>query len=69
MTRISFHVIMGLDLRKETEMTELKKNIEKLALEQGKTELEIITTLQAVAAKTDNEELLEDLCDLKWDYL
>ena len=50
-------------------MTELKQNIEKLAAERNQTELEIITMLQAAAAKIDNEELLEELCELKWDYI
>lgn len=52
-----------------TDLTELKTNVEKLAAEKGQTELEIITLLQAAAAKTDNEELLDDLCELKWDYI
>ena len=50
-------------------MNELKKNIETLAKEQDKTELEIISLLQAAAAKTENNELLEELCELKWDYI
>ncbi len=52
-----------------TDLTELKNNVEKFAVERNQTELEIITALQAVAAKTDNEELLDDLCELKWDYI
>ena len=50
-------------------MSELKANIEKLAQDEGKTELEIISQLQAMAAATDNDELLDDLCELKWDYI
>jgi hypothetical protein len=50
-------------------MKELKNNIEILAKEEGKTELEIITQLQSVAATTGDEELLDQLCELKWDYI
>ena len=50
-------------------MTELKQSIEQLAKERSRTPLEIITELQAAAAATDNEELLDDLCELKWDYI
>jgi hypothetical protein len=49
-------------------MKDLKTNIEKLAKDEGKTELEVITQLQAVVAITGDEELLEELCELKWDY-
>ena len=52
-----------------TDLKELKTNIEKLAEERGQTELEIITTLQGVCAKTGEEELLEDLCELKAEML
>lgn len=51
------------------QLTELKTNIEKLAKEENKTELEIITQLQAGSVVVDNAELLEMLCDLKWDYI
>ena len=47
----------------------LKKNIEQLAEEEGKTELEVITELQGAAAQTGNEGLLGLLCELKWDYI
>ena len=50
-------------------MTELKRSVETIAAEQGKTPLEIITTLQGVAAKTGNDELLNDLCELKSEYI
>ena len=50
-------------------MTELQKNVETLAAEAGQTELEIITQLQAAAAVTDAEALLEELCELKWKYI
>ena len=48
---------------------ELKQNIEKLATEENKTEVEIISELQAGAAKMGQEEVLEALCELKWDYI
>lgn len=50
-------------------MSELKTNVEQLAKEEGKTELEIITLLQAGAAKIEAKKLLEMLCELKWDYI
>ena len=50
-------------------MQELKANIEKLAEEENKTPLEIITQLQPAAAATGNDELLDALCELKWDYI
>jgi len=50
-------------------MSELKTNIEKLAKEENKTELEIITSLQAAVAAKGNEELLDELSELKWDYI
>jgi hypothetical protein len=50
-------------------MEELKKNIETLAAEQNKTALEIITDLQRGANITGNEDLLEMLCEVKWDYI
>lgn len=49
--------------------TELKKSVEIIAIENGQTELEVITALQSAAAQTDNEELLDALCELKWDYI
>jgi len=47
----------------------LKQNIETIAAEKGKNEIEIITLMQTGAATTDNEELLNMLCELKWDYI
>lgn len=47
----------------------LKANIEALAAAEGKTELEIITQLQAAAALTGENGLLEMLCELKWNIL
>jgi hypothetical protein len=50
-------------------MEELKKNIETLAAQENKTALEIISQLQHGAYLSGNEELLEMLCDAKWDYI
>lgn len=50
-------------------MNELKKNIETLAAQENKTPLEIITQLQHGANIAQNEELLEMLCEVKWDYI
>jgi len=49
--------------------TDLKTNVETLAKQEGKSPLEIITMLQAGAAKTEDEALLDALCELKWDYI
>ena len=50
-------------------MNELKKNIETLAVQENKTPLQIITQLQSGASLTENNELLEMLCEVKWDYI
>lgn len=50
-------------------MTELKANIEALAEAEGKTVLTIITQLQAAATLTGESDLLEMLCELKWNIL
>ena len=50
-------------------MNELKKNIETLAVQENKTPLQIIAQLQAGASLTENNELLEMLCEVKWDYI
>lgn len=47
-------------------MTDLEKNIATLAEEEGKTELEIITELQTAAAAIGNEQLLDELSEIKW---
>jgi len=56
---------------KESEMDtkELKTNVEKLAEEEGKTILEIISELQAGASKIGNDEVLDALCELKWEHI
>lgn len=50
-------------------MDELKAEVEQLAKEDRKTELEIITELQAGAVQMGDFRLLEALCKLKWDYI
>ena len=56
-----------------TKQEELKANIEELARQQNKTQLEIITQLQTAIAladvRKDDEEFLTQLCDLKWGYI
>ena len=50
-------------------MDNLKAQVEQLARDKCKTEIEIITLLQVAANHTNNQELLEQLCELKWDYI
>jgi hypothetical protein len=50
-------------------MEALKANIETLAAEENKTPLQIISALQAGAVKLGNNELLDALCEIKWDYI
>ena len=51
------------------QLNELKDSVEKIAVEQGKTPVQVITELQAAVTLTGNDELLDDLCEIKWDYL
>jgi hypothetical protein len=53
----------------DKEMEYTKDAIIELAKEEGMTELELISTLQTFAAKTDNDELLEHLCQIKWEFI
>lgn len=55
----------------ETKMStnELKAKIETMAKDEGKTPLQIISLLQTGAAKTGNDALLDQLCEIKWDYI
>lgn len=46
-----------------------KQHIEQLAKEEGKTPLEIISMLQAAAAKTGDTKTLDALCELKWEFI
>ena len=50
-------------------MNELKTNIEALAKQENQTAIQIISMLQAGAAQTGNTDLLDQLCEVKWDYL
>lgn len=50
-------------------MDALRHNVETLAAAENKTPLEIITDLQAGAAKLGNAPLLDALGDLKWEYI
>ena len=59
-------------MNNENELTpreELKKNIEILANEQKEIKINMVTKLQTAAAIAGNEDLLELLCDIKWDYI
>jgi hypothetical protein len=52
-----------------SDLSELKQSVETLAEEEGKTPLEMISQLQAATVATSNEQLLDDLCELKWEYI
>ena len=47
----------------------LKQMIEQLAADEGKTLVEAISSMQAAAALVGDDELLDELCDLKWVFL
>lgn len=49
--------------------SELKKAVEQVAKERDMNEIDVITEMQSGAAITNNEAILELLCDLKWDYI
>ena len=48
---------------------DLIKEIEKTAKEANATEIEIITAMQGQCAKLKNEDMLETLSEIKWDYI
>jgi hypothetical protein len=48
---------------------ELKKNVETLAKNEGIKILDAISLLQTGAAAKGEAELLDALCELKWDYI
>lgn len=52
-----------------TNQAQLKEAIEAAAIVQGRTEIEVITDMQAAAATLKHEAVLEVLCDLKWIYI
>lgn len=47
----------------------LKQMAEQLAEDEGKTILEAIGSMQAAAALVGDNELLDVLCELKWEYI
>lgn len=67
-TKLTSHQI-ALKFVETQKQRELKANVIKLATEQGKPELEIITALQAAAVVTRDNDLLERLCVIKRQYL
>ncbi len=52
-----------------TTKEELKKQVEQLAAEQGATPLQVISELQTGAAKAGADDVLEMLCELKWEFI
>ncbi len=48
---------------------QLKETIINTAKEADCTELEIISAMQSQCAKTKEENTLEMLCELKWDFI
>jgi len=62
-------ITIEANTQRSKKMNEIKNNIETLAKEEGKSELEIISILQAAAAKMEDNETLEALCEIKWEYI
>ena len=58
-----------MEIKQDWTKESLPKAVDQMAKEEGKTPLEVITLLQAGAAKTNNTDLLEALCELKWNYI
>ena len=56
-------------MTREEKRAELKKNIIALAIEEKEMNINMVTKLQTAAASTNNEELLDLLCDIKWDFI
>jgi hypothetical protein len=50
-------------------MDQLRASVNTLAAEKGVSALAIITELQAAAALTNNDDLLDMLSDLKWEFI
>ena len=74
LTRIIFRYAINnccnlLLLAHNEDMNELRQNIEVLANQENKTPIQIIAQLQAGAVITGNDELLDALCEIKWDYI
>ena len=52
------------------QIVELKKNIEELAISEAIPPINVITRIQSeIAMDVRFAELLDALCDLKWDYI
>lgn len=47
----------------------LKANVEQIAKDENMKPIDVVTLLQAGAAMTNDETLLEALIALKWDYI
>lgn len=47
----------------------LKANVEQIAKDENMKPIDVVTLLQAGAALTKDETLLEALIALKWDYI
>lgn len=52
-----------------TQRDELKQNIETIVKQFGKPVFQVISELQAGASAIGDEELLDLLCGVKWDYI
>jgi hypothetical protein len=58
-----------MEMTREEKRAELKKNIIALAREEHEMNINMVTKLQTAAASTNDEELLDLLCDIKWDFI
>ncbi len=47
----------------------LKATIVSAAKDQGLTELEVITIIQGNCVERNDDETLDILCNIKWDYI
>lgn len=50
-------------------MDQLRASVQTIATEKGVSVLAVITDLQAAAALTNNDILLDQLSDLKWEFI
>ncbi|TAN86141.1 MAG: hypothetical protein EPN14_00515 [Gallionella sp.] len=50
-------------------INDLARHVEKLAQDEGASVIDVITLLQVGAAKTQNDRLLDQLCELKEDAI
>ena len=51
------------------EIEKVRKAVEAIVKESMLSPIETISLLQKAAAETKNSELLEILCELKWEYI